>query len=570
MTYPIPDEALANHIAILGKTGSGKSNGAKTLAERALDRGERVCVLDPTGTWYGLRLTRKGKPSPYKVVIFGGRHGDVPITGAHGAAIAETVGTTSTPAVIDTRLMTVADRTRFFTDFAEALLRTNQGPLTLIIDEAHLFAPQGRVNDPQSGAMVHAANNLVSLGRGLGLRIVLISQRPAKLHKDSLTQVETLVAMRLIAPQDREAVRDWIKEAADLEQGKEIIASMASLPTGDAWVWSPEIGVLRRGHFPLASTFDSGSMQANAEGGPHLGALDIAEVTARLDQVAADVRANDPRALKAELVRVTAELAQARRSTLAADPAAIAAAEERGHAQGYSEGFEAGSAAMWGQANEIISDAGLALSAARKADWDKGRTVGHAAPASAFPPKRQPEPEKSTGPAFVNRSETAPAFTGGEPSLTGPQRHLLGSLAWWAAMGHETPTRTQVAAFAGWTPKGSNLRNRLSELSARGLVDYPRPGVVRLTTAGKAAAPAPDLARTLLDSIRSILTGPQSAILEAMLAQPMPMTRADLAGALGWEAGGSNLRNRLSELSALELVEYPAKGSVALQDWVTA
>jgi hypothetical protein len=36
----------------------------------------------------------------------------------------------------------------------------------------------------------------------------------------------------------------------------------------------------------------------------------------------------------------------------------------------------------------------------------------------------------------------------------------------------------------------------------------------------------------------------------------------------GWEASGSNLRNRLSELSQLELVEYPGRGDVQLQDWV--
>jgi Mn-dependent DtxR family transcriptional regulator len=72
---------------------------------------------------------------------------------------------------------------------------------------------------------------------------------------------------------------------------------------------------------------------------------------------------------------------------------------------------------------------------------------------------------------------------------------LLEALAWWAAMGHQEPTRTQLAAKAGWTPKGSNLRNRLSELSQLSLVEYPRAGTVRLTPAGAAAAPEPTPAR---------------------------------------------------------------------------
>jgi DNA helicase HerA-like ATPase len=53
VSHPIPQAALAHHIAFLGKTGSGKSNGAKTLAEEALDAGERLCVVDPTGAWWG-------------------------------------------------------------------------------------------------------------------------------------------------------------------------------------------------------------------------------------------------------------------------------------------------------------------------------------------------------------------------------------------------------------------------------------------------------------------------------------------------------------------------------------
>jgi hypothetical protein len=136
--------------------------------------------------------------------------------------------------------MTVGARTRFFTEFAEALHRVNSRPLHLIIDEAHLFAPQGRVPDPQSGRMLHAANNLVSGGRARGLRIMLISQRPAKLHKDSLTQVETLIALRLIAPQDRAAVEDWIGEWADPKQVREVIACR-HLPAAPAGCGRPSL-----------------------------------------------------------------------------------------------------------------------------------------------------------------------------------------------------------------------------------------------------------------------------------------------------------------------------------------
>ena len=127
--------------------------------------------------------------------------------------------------------------------------------------------------------MVHAANNLVSRGRVKGLRIMLISQRPAKLHKDSLTQVETLIAMRLIAPQDRAAVEDWIGEWADPKQGREVITSLPSLPRGTGWVWAPELGVLAKMAFPRIKTLDSSSTPehgAPVKSPVELNAIDIA------------------------------------------------------------------------------------------------------------------------------------------------------------------------------------------------------------------------------------------------------------------------------------------------------
>ena len=96
--HPVPAGALEKHIAILGKTGSGKSNLANTIAEDLLAQGARVCVIDPTGTWWGLRLMADGDtPSGHPIVIFGGQHADLPIGAAHGSAIARAIGTSSTP-----------------------------------------------------------------------------------------------------------------------------------------------------------------------------------------------------------------------------------------------------------------------------------------------------------------------------------------------------------------------------------------------------------------------------------------------------------------------------------------
>lgn len=63
--HPIPDEALDEDIAILGRKGGGKSYTAKGIVERLLDMGRRVLVLDPLGVWAGLRTSADGEHAGY-------------------------------------------------------------------------------------------------------------------------------------------------------------------------------------------------------------------------------------------------------------------------------------------------------------------------------------------------------------------------------------------------------------------------------------------------------------------------------------------------------------------------
>lgn len=576
------DIPVDNHIGILGKTGSGKSNLAKVITESLLDEGQRVCAIDPTGTWWGLRLTRAGKPSKYPIVIFGGHHADLPIGPTHGRAIAEAVGSSSTPVIIDTRTMKVGERTRFFTDFAEALLQSNKGPLHLIIDEAHLFMPQGKVNDPQSGQMLHAGNNLVSLGRGNGIRVTMISQRPAKLHKDSLTQIETLIAMRLIAPQDRNAVSDWINEWANPKEARDLLASLPSLKVGEGWLWAPALDRLEHRVFPLAATFDSGRP---SEGNPpNLTPIDIKAISGQLAKVAEEAKANDPAALKAEIARLKKG---------AAKPALSADALVDAHGKGQEEGHKDG----WNEAMDAMrGPVALAMEALKEID---------AAIAAVPPPPVKP----TVGPRLVDPGRKLTNFKIGEfkigergttsfeytigngkpgkmrkPAATiklpsgdildldsripGPEQRLLDSLATWREMGHEAPTAAMAAWLARYTPSGSSFEKARGALNSKGLIAIPSPGHLALTPEGAALArpsPVGDLGAFVLMQ----LPGPEKRVLEPLLRlYPADSDAESVAVSAGYAVGGSSFEKARGSLRSKALLTIPSPGRLRAADWL--
>lgn len=555
MSNVIPDGILERHIGILGKTGSGKSNTAKVLAERIMHAGGRVCIIDPTGTWWGIRLRPDGLgKSKFEPIIFGGNHADIPISGEHGALIAEAIATASSSAIIDTRLMTVGARTKFFTAFAEALLRHNRGQLHLIIDEAHLFAPQGRVNDPQSGAMVGAANNLVSLGRGIGLRIILISQRPAKLHKDSLTQVETLVAMRLIAPQDRKAIDDWIGEWADPGKGKEITTSLMSLPTGTAWVWSPEVDILERIKFPLAATFDSGKAPSIGDAGPVLAPIDVKTIGERMATIRDEAAANDPARLKRQIAELQRQLASA--ATPIIDEHAVQAAEKRGYDRAFTEMAKASSdarkilAKRW---NDVVES----LRTSFWSEIEAASVFTRSYAQQSAGQMRSPSQSEPALPARLQNVETeqtpiASNFVAGA-SMSPSSRKLVDAIVAAFPVG----LTLQVAAKrAGLSSRSSAFRKYLAEAAASPRIQARDDGrYVAVAAEEGLAVPAG------LSGFKKQLPPSYARMLEVFEdAGAAEMDLDAIAIRAGVSRTSSGLTSGLRELVALELVEKTETG----------
>lgn len=249
---------LNSAAAIVGTTGAGKTYTAKGVVEHLLAIGRRVIIIDPTGAWYGLRSGEDGRqPGGFPVIIFGGEHADVPIepTAEAGKALALALAERDVQAIIDTSEMTGGEKNRFLTPFLENLYARNKAALHLIVDEADEVAAQRLADGEQR--LFGAFDKIVRRGRIKGFRPLMISQRPAVIHKNVLSQIGTLIALKLTSPQDRKAIEEWVKGNADADQAKAVMTSLPTLGRGEGWVWSPAETVLERVTFPPISTFDS-------------------------------------------------------------------------------------------------------------------------------------------------------------------------------------------------------------------------------------------------------------------------------------------------------------------------
>lgn len=237
-TIKMPLNAATKTFAILAKRGAGKSYTAAVLAEEFFKVGVPFVVFDPIDIWWGLRLAANGKEKGLPIVVFGVENADIPLTRDMGRDIARAVVKENVSCVISTYGMPKVAQRHLIAEFAEELLNINRTPRHVFIEEAHEYVPQ-RVTGAM-GRTFAAVEALVVMGRNKGIGVTLINQRAATVNKDVLTQLDTLLAFRNVAPQDRKALKEWVEAHSAEGDFEKFMKSLPSLPTGEGWVWSPE------------------------------------------------------------------------------------------------------------------------------------------------------------------------------------------------------------------------------------------------------------------------------------------------------------------------------------------
>jgi hypothetical protein len=342
---------------------------------------------------------------------------------------------------------------------------------------------------------------------------------------------------------------------------------MPTLQRGEGVVWIPGRTILQTVQFPKKATFDSSRTPTRGEvkRTVTLKPLDLGALREKLAKVEAETKANDPRALKNEVVELKRKLTAAEAKASAPSPNVVAADAIRANA--FAEGaasregdvraaYEAG----FVDAIEKTEEALGGMRKARKALTKPPATTASKGPANVKPLAPPIAPAKKPPPAHVVHAST--------DGITVPQTRILSSLAFWEGLGFDRVTNEQVAVAAGYSPTSTSYTNPRGRLNSAGLITYPAPNYVSATDAGRAATPADDDQRSVRERLDRVLRGPEKRILDALPRDGSPVSNEDLAIAAGYSATSTSYTNPRGGLRMLGLINYPQRGFVAVEPWI--
>lgn len=535
-------DAVTKTFAILAQRRKGKTYTASIVAEELVKAGQPWVALDPTGAWWGLRAgadgsTKGGLP----VYVFGGQHGDLPLERTAGKVIADLVVDEPRFYVLDLSAFESKEAERqFATDFAERLYRRKAkkpDPLHLFVDEADVFVPQ-RIpkGDPR---MVGAFEAIVRRGGIRGIGTTLISQRAAVVNKNVLEQIDVLIVLRIVGPNDQKAIKAYIEAHGSEEERAELMGSLASLKLGEAWIWEPgsEPALFERTQIRERHTYNSSATPkaGEAPSGPvQLAGIDLDSLRGQIEATVEKAKAEDPKELRKELRERDAEIKRLAREIEGRPEPEPTRVEVPVLANGSVEELHTAVDSLAEIAAGIRS--GLAKISAAKVPMSRAR-----------PTAARPAPTAAVDPA---------GDVDGGFKFDKATRAILTVLVQYP----QGRDKRQLGLLAGYSPKGGGFNNALSRLRTAGLI-----------TAGGDPIRATEGAADLLGDVEPLPTGAdllnywlarlgkaeREILIVLWNAEGAELTKEEVAERTesGYAPTGGGFNNAISALRTRELIE---------------
>jgi hypothetical protein len=528
---------LDTHTAIVGASGAGKTVTAKGHVEYLLQAGRHVCILDPTGAWWGLRSLANGEGAGFDIPIFGGARGDVQISADQGEPVGAIIAG-GVSAVIDiSGLRTGSEQRQFARDLCRALRAKPDGNFHLVVDEADEFAAQ----KPRDDYGFQVGEELIWMakrGRLAGFVLTLVTQRPASIDKEVLTQAQTLFVHQLVAPVDQKPIIDYLKDNSDKDTLSAIKSSLAGLDRGERWLYSPRLNLLHRGYSQLPSTFDSSRTPEPGEQAIEpkmLAAINLGDIRKKLaPPEGAKLQSNLPgthnpdELLKSRIVEIEAE----RDAHKARADAAYEDGKRAGIAIGITKARTAIDAlripeiAAWKQNSNCGADpdrhqaAGKTIAGRREIVANGKQNAGAAGKA----PKRQNSLAMGNG-------ETAAQLNTSARKMVEMLDRIAPARVPWGAL----------AAMVGNKARGGNFNAARKAMRESGLI------VEEAYTVRSNQPPADGMTREQARLLwKEVLSNPAPRMIDALDVRPM--TRGELGAFLELVPRGGNFNNGVAQL----------------------
>lgn len=560
--FKLPDDAVTQTWAILGRKGQGKTYAAGKLVETFLEQKVQTIILDPVGNWWGLRYDRTGKkPSGFDIPILGGLRGDIQLRPEAGEVIAAVLASAKQSAILDVSQFRKNERKRFVTDFAEEIYRQQKRDPSLmhfVLEEAQVFAPQQIKDGKDALRMLGAIEDIVRLGRNCGIGCTMVSQRPQSINNEILNQAEPLVLFQLVASHERKAVEEWMRHAGG--DSKSALAELTGLNKSECFFWSPAwIKTLVKMRFDEKKTYDASSTIRPGESRKvaSMKPLDMKALSATMQQYVDEQKANDPTELKRrirELEKQAGKTNSKATTQTVVDTALVerAVASERRRCEQYFIKRET----QWKRCVTTLQGRISKASAALEVNHLPVPDV------EALPDT----PVSPTPSRRVTTSTSAPASS--VKMARGGAARILASLA----QHHpRTLTISQIGMYAGLSTRGGTFSTYMSKLRTTGQIQDQSDGRVAITDAGIANAgdiPPLPTGESLRDFWRQKCGGGgQRRIFDVLLENyPATLTKDQIGELTELSTAGGTFSTYLSKLRTMELIEDVGRDEIKAAD----
>jgi hypothetical protein len=223
--FSFPLEFIYQVSFVTGMRGSGKSWTAGVLMEEFERLGLQFVCFDPLdahGHLSTLDGIQKISPKLNESINCG--------------KLVNQLKESNSSLIIDISNLTLEAQQDMVADYCESLIQAKMGKgLLTIFEECQDFVPLQKRNSATAPII-----RLCKLGRALGYGVCMVTQRPAAITKEALSQASTYIIHNVMQTRDLIAIKDQISYGTDKERIDRLVDGIAFAQSGECIIYSPE------------------------------------------------------------------------------------------------------------------------------------------------------------------------------------------------------------------------------------------------------------------------------------------------------------------------------------------